>query len=339
MEKAPQIRTIGNASAEQKETAVRNLAKRLFNHFESLSTEEQEQLEKFEYPKSPKELACIDFANKETNSLMREAGVEPYDIPAENFHIVPSELYKKAAGEGGSATTYTTKQGILFDAEQFRGNAVLFGGVALHEALHLKAHLTIEVNEDSNDVDVTHYRQGVSIKALQKHGYTGEFHEHFRGLHEAIVAIHEKKSLSKLLELPELAKEKEWFLSDVAQTLKKEISQRKGVPEEDIIWVGENGKDDWEPVSYSKQRKVLEYVCSEIQKQFSDRYHNADKVFSEFLKSNFTGQLLHVARLVEKTFGEGSFRLLGNMDTDKSSGVLHLESLKKARMRQLRLKE
>jgi len=36
---------------------------------------------------------------------------------------------------------------------------------------------------------------------------------------------------------------------------------------------------------------------------------------------------------VEKTFGEGSFRLLGNMDTDEKSGVLHLEALKEARRR------
>jgi len=45
---------------------------------------------------------------------------------------------------------------------------------------------------------------------------------------------------------------------------------------------------------------------------------------------------LPIARLMEKTFGEGSFRLLGNMETSNESGILHLESLQKARARYLR---
>jgi len=56
------------------------------------------------------------------------------------------------------------------------------------------------------------------------------------------------------------------------------------------------------------------------------------------LKTHFTGRLLPVARLVEGTFGEGSFRLLGNMTTEKQSGILHLESFKKLRAKQIKLK-
>jgi len=59
-------------------------------------------------------------------------------------------------------------------------------------------------------------------------------------------------------------------------------------------------------------------------------------VYKVFLKAHFTGRLLPIGRLIEKTFGEGSFRLLGNMDTDDESGALHLESLEKARRRQIR---
>ena len=70
--------------------------------------------------------------------------------------------------------------------------------------------------------------------------------------------------------------------------------------------------------------------------KLADQYADADEVYKVFLKAHFTGQLLPIARLVEKTFGEGSFRLLGNMDTENKSGVLHLESLKKARMRQVK---
>lgn len=336
MEKGPEIRVIGNANAEQKDVEKKKIAQLLFNHFESLDADEREQLEKFEYPKSEKELACIDFANRETGELMKEAGVEPYDIPVENYHIVPLELYKKAGG-GGSGTAFTTMQGMIFNADHLRGSPVAFGDVAVHETLHIKGHLSVEVTDIEGKIDTRHYRRGVAIASSQRYDDSGKYHEHFRGLDEAIVATQEKKSLAKLLELPELLEEKEWLLSDKANELKKKIAREEGVLEEDIIWVGGKGKDDLKVVGYRQQREALDYACSEIQKQFSEQYQSKDGVFKEFLKSHFTGQLLPIARLVEKTFGEGSFRLLGNMASkDSSSGVMTFESLKKARARQLR---
>jgi hypothetical protein len=338
MEKGPHIRIIGGAPAEKKEQVERRLFQAFSNHLKSLSPQERELFEKFEYPKSEKELALIQFANEETSRLMQEAGIEPYDIPAENFHIVPSELYKKASGDTGTATTFYTKQGIIFDAEHFRDNPVYFGATTLHELLHLKAHFSVEVQGDTSEASETPYREGVTVRALQSHGHHGRYHRHFAGLHEGIVAETEKRLFSKLLDHPALAKEKEWLSSNEAKEMKKKLAIQKELPEDDIIWIGRKGKGDWETVWYVQQRGVLMYVCDEIQKQFPDQYQSADDVYKVFLDAHFTGRLLPIARIVEKTFGEGSFRLLGNMDTDQASGVLHLESLKKARARQTREK-
>jgi len=69
MEKGPEIRIIGGASADKKEQARKEFKQALFSHFDSLSPQEQEQFEKFEYPKSEKEITLINFANEETASL------------------------------------------------------------------------------------------------------------------------------------------------------------------------------------------------------------------------------------------------------------------------------
>jgi hypothetical protein len=338
MEKGPEIRIVGGASAEKKEQVKKEVEQALFSHFESLSPQEREQFEKFEYPKSEKELALIGFANEETSRLMQEAGIEPYDVPVDNFHIIPPELYKKVAGDNGTATAFITKQGIIFDAQHFRDNPVNFGAVALHELLHLKAHFSMEVQEEDDKVKKTPYREGVAVRALQSYGYHGKYHQHFAGLHEGIVAETEKRLLGKLLDRPELAKEKEWLISDEAKEMRKKLAKEEEIPEDDIVWVGKKEKDDLKTVSYLQQRNVLNYICAEISKQFPDEYQSADDVYKVFLNAHFTGRLLPLARIVEKTFGEGSFRLLGNMDTDRASGVLHLESLKKARARQTREK-
>jgi len=345
METVPQIRTVGSASTEEKENAKQELIQKLFSHFESLKPDEREQLEKLEYPKSPTELALINFNNKETDELMEQAGIEPYDIPIENFHIVPPELYKKTAGDDSVASTFTRKQGILFNAQEFRNNPVSFGKTVLHEMMHLKAHLSLEVtekddvkkeDEKENAVITNLYRRGVKAGSSQKHDDTGKAHEHFKGLDEAIIETQVKRSLLKLIDTPELSKEKEWLLSEKAQQLKNDLVDRKRIPKDDIVWIGEKGEDDWVGASYPKHREVLDYVCSEIQKQFPEQYHYKNDVFKEFLKAHFTGQLLPIARLVEKTFGEGNFRILGNMEVEGGSAILHLETLKKARGRQIR---
>lgn len=333
MEKGPKIRIVGGASDNKKEQAKNEIEQALFNHSESLPPRAKENLGKYEYLKSKTEVAIIDFANIETARLMEEAGIEPYNIPMENYHIIPSDLYKEVANENGNAETFYTKQLILFDAPDFKDNPVNFGAVALHETLHLKAHFSMEVQEENGEINKTPYREGVGVRALQSHGYHGKYHIHFFGLHEAIVSEAEKKLLNKLLDLPELKKEKDSLASDGAKELRKKLAEKKEILEDDIFWVDTN-KNDWEIIPYYRQREVLNYMCIEIQKQFPEKYQNVDDVFKEFLKAHFTGRLLSLARLVEKVFGEGSFRLLGNMDTSKESGVLHLESLKKARVRQ-----
>ena len=337
MEQIPGIRVVGNASPEKKETAVTEIQQVLTGHLESLTPEDRLRVEKFEYPKTDKERALLDFVNTETSRLMKEAGIEPHDIPQENYHILPPELYKESAKSNSGGIAFNVRKAILLDAKTVRANTVLFGSIALHETLHLKSHLSIEVaKEPEGKTKTTAYRVGVAVRALQRDGEHGRYHEHFRGLHEGIVAGTEKRLFKKLLEQPELEQEKEWLLSPEAFALRKELAEKKEISEEDIIWVDQTNKNNWETISYPRQRAVLDYICAEIQKQFPDQYSGAEDVFKEFSKANFTGHLLTIARLTEETFGEGSFRLLGNMDTDKVSGTLHLESLKKARARQIK---
>lgn len=338
MEKGHEIRVIGGASEEKKEEAKKEILNALFNHYESMSQEDIETMERLEYDKSEQDIRLIDFANRATNELMQKAGVSPYNIPVENYHIVPSELYQKATKNGsGIAVASHMKQGILLNAEYLRNKSVCLGATMIHETLHLKSHFSLEVEEEGEKIKKTPYRTGVTVQALQKYGFHGSYHDHFSGLHEAIVAETEKRLLPKMLDEKELVKQKEWLESEDALKLKNEIAAKEEIPVGDIFWVGKKGAKDWGRTYYLGQRNVLHYVCSEIQKQFADKYKSADEVYEEFLGTHFTGRLLPIARLVEKTFGEGSFRLLGNMETDNQSAVLVLESMKKARARILRM--
>lgn len=351
MREIPEFRIVGPASEAGKHKARRIIEDRFSKHQESLPPRHQELLRKFEYPKSPQEAELLDFANRETNRLLEELGAEPFDVPAQNCHIVPSEIYKQITDSEGAAVTVYNNQAIYFDAAHYRDNPVYFGASALHEMLHLKGDRAIEVEDapkkeeekptepgSEPQIRTNYYRTGIGVNAEYSLGHRGRFHRHFNGLNEAIVAETEKRLLDKLMEHPALAKEKAEFESEETRKFRGNLATHDEIPEGDIIWAKKVGPDRWRPtkLGYPRQREVLNYACEEIQKQFPEKYADADEVLKEFQRSHFTGRLMLIGRLVEKTFGEGSFRLLGNMGTDDTSGTLHLESLHKARMRKLR---
>ncbi len=72
-------------------------------------------------------------------------------------------------------------------------------------------------------------------------------------------------------------------------------------------------------------------VIQEIQKELPETYPDTDDVLEEFTKAFFTGRLMQLGKIVEQTFGKGSFRILGMMKDDRESPVEVLETLRKMR--------
>jgi hypothetical protein len=271
---------------------------------------------------------------------MKKAGVSPYNVSARNIHILPPDYYKREGLKDTIATTVPKYQAVTFDALYVRQNNVCFGNVIFHELMHLKSHFALEVGKprvDEKEPKKTEFRGGLGIKAAQKIISHGKYHEHFRGLNEALISSREKSFYEEMMKLPLFEKERDWLLSSKVQEIKKKIAKEDGVSEKDILWVRPDSKD-YEIISYPRQRAVLSFITKEIQKEFSEKYKSSDEVSSEFLKSFFTGRLLPVARLVERTFGEGSFEVLGMMGADQETAVSVLEYLKRARARCLKLK-
>lgn len=335
MKEIPQFRIVGNATEDQKNEEREYLRNALYHHYQTaLSEEDLEIIEKEEREKTKMELLLIDYANKETSSLMESVGAPSYDIPAENFHLLPPERYNQEERGESIATTYVRLQGSLMNDEYFKDCPVGFAKTVFHEMLHLKGRVSVEIEESDEKIHKTVYRHGLSANSAQKKNEVGDGHEHFRGLHEAVVADCEAKFMEKLLGLPLFSKERKRLDSQEVKDRIKELAKINKIPASDIFWVGENG-ERFVRVYYPKQREVFNYVCQEINKQCSQECPSVDDVKEEFLRSQFTGKLLPIARMVEKTFGKGSFRRLGDMTDDDNSAVQTLEALKGFRQRKL----
>jgi uncharacterized protein YejL (UPF0352 family) len=115
IEKGPEFRVVGNAPEDGKEYVKKEMLGRLHEqHLESLGPEKKDAIKQLQYEKSPKELALIGLANESTNALMEEIGVAPFNVPENNFHILPPDLYKEFFGSSTDAVASSPDQAIFY---------------------------------------------------------------------------------------------------------------------------------------------------------------------------------------------------------------------------------
>jgi len=331
----PYVRVVGNAPEEQKEQARERVRKALSDSKSVFPEKIKKQLAELEYPKSEEELQVIDFVNNTIKSELEDCGVKKQDIPdipAENYHIIPPELYVKLNDQGSNAAAFIDKQMMIFRADVVRANPFFFGSLAFHERGHIASSLKFEVNRSSmpDEFYASRYREGWSMRASQKSKKEGNSHSHFDGVHEALMTMLQKKMTPRLFELPMFSREKKFRESDEGKRAMKEISERYKVPEDEIIWFNPENTREGDFYSFQKQRQTLGYVFSEIHEQFPGK--SVEEIYKDFLNAHSTGRFMSIAHLVEDTFGKRSFRLLGSMGTDPNSAVMTLEILKIARL-------
>lgn len=336
MEKFSHFRAIGNATEKEKEEAIEELSSFLDkNNSIDSNGEKITELRAKERPKSPEELYLIDLANKETNKLMEDLGFQSFDIPRENFFMLPEDAYNQYGDHGGALTNYES-QIILLNADANSEHLVMSALTLFHETFHLKAAQVIQVskteNEPESEFEKNHYKIGWTTHSPAIKNKENTAHSHFSGLHEAIVANEEFKFLKRIMDIEFFSEFKKEMESDMVAMDRKEISESQKIPIDELYLINlENRK--YLSIVYSNQRKVLLYVCSEISKDTGIQEEDMQK---EFLRAHFSGSFSKLARIIEDAFGEGGFRELGNLGTDRDLAVNTLESLKKFRLRELK---
>ena len=330
MERIPGLRVVGGASESEKEESKTKLESVLYeDHLKTLADKDREDVKKKEIKKTPVILEAIEFANRYTNRLREGAEVEPYTIPDANYHVLPPELYQKAAGKDSAGIALYHHQAILLDVKPYKNDPIKQALVVVHETLHLKGHIALEVEEKGSEKITSLFRAGISANASQKHKDENKDHVHFKGLHEGIVGELEKRAVPEVLKLDSLAGEVKRLSERPAQNVIEKISTEKKVPIDDIVWVSKDGKE-YHTIGYKAQRDVLEYVCNEIYLN-SNVFSSVDEVYELFFNAQFNGELLQISRFMKDTFGEIGFRTLSNMGSENNSAVLCLETLKKLR--------
>lgn len=349
----PEVKVVGGLSPEEKKTQTEQESKKLRGflyeaHLSNIDDYRLRILQANEFPKSPEQRRIIEMVNEATNNLRKLAGVEPYNIPERNFHIVPDDLYGEIEEEsfGGetvnsSAMTIAGRQIMLFTSFA-RMHPIIFANEAFHETLHLKSPIILEEEKTNIQADSGEqkdilkkkcYRFGFEINSALKKDKTGKEHSHFSGLNEAFIALCEKHFTKQIIkEMAKKDEEMKWLGTNEAQELKEKIAAKGGFSADDIFWLFKDG-EKWAHLSYPWQREVLEYIISELHKVLPEEYPNEQAALVEFIKSYFTSKISLLAHSIEKVFGKGSFEVLGMMTSEKLSAILTLEYFQRHRHR------
>lgn len=324
MERLPNLSFVGDVSDKARKEKRKEYERFMIeDHRLRISQEEKEKLARHEVAKTPEEIRLFEFADSWGQKRQEICGATPYQFPVRNIFLLKPDGYNEMVG-GSGATGYVDSQRIAMVIQDNKYNLT---SKVFHEMTHCRGKIVVEIAERDQRVLGNTLRTGLTVHSTSTQNRRGESHKHLHGLEEAVVSQEEVYFSFALLDRPEFKELKRMMLSESGRAERERICDAKKLDNDDLLCFDPE-KKEYEIVGYSKQRKVLRYVCQEIAEAVNS---TENEVYFLFLKAHFSGHLLEIARLFEKTFGSGAFRRLGDMGTDSVSAVQTLEALKRMR--------
>lgn len=291
-------RVIGKASAAEKEKIL--LAGReLFDDqkFADLLDRERE--------KTQEELEMILLANEETNKIRKKYGLNDFDIPPKNIHVIRQEALLK---DETRANLRSVKQAMTIQEQSAKS---VFMEAIFHEMLHFKSYTAMQTLREK-ELGIDEYRLGLGVNTRDgRRGY-------FLNLNEAVTEELTKKYVKELFDsLPLFKEEMEQTKEIVAQYPEATTEDGEPLFNDDTFYARIEGEKIFtERYTYKKAREILNLLINKLFESNKDKFQNKEEIFEVFASGMMTGNLLPVGRLVDGTFGRGTLRKIGELDQD-----------------------
>jgi hypothetical protein len=205
---------------------------------------------------------------------------------------------------------------------------ILFMKKVFHEMIHFKSYNALQVTSGDRP-ELDEYRVGLAV-----HTRNGEI-KYFVNLNEAVTEELAKRFSGKLLNNPLFTEEIEKTRKVITKYPQAITDSGEPLFDTDTLYAEVNGKKSWgESVGrlfgaqekakrittggfvYQQERKILNTLIDKIFKRNPEKFREKKEVFEVFAKGIMTGNILPVGKLIEKTFGRGTLRLIGDLDTD-----------------------
>jgi len=236
------------------------------------------KIEEHEIEKTERDIFLIDFTQKAVDDYLKKySRKKNVIIPIENVHILEKGGVSKFTGGKINTGACSPKYGdIVVDRTEID---IDFSLVVFHELMHLKSYNSLQVTNGKTKEERTiqSFRGGFSVTTRDgKKTF-------FKDVNEAIVGFLTKKFFEEYIEKSDIFKDE--LTSQKEKKISFNLSRQK------------------------EMRDGMKYM-SDIYELNKNKY-SQEEIMDIFIDAGINGNLLKVARLIEETFGKGSFRILG----------------------------
>lgn len=285
---------------------------------------ESQSKDELEVEHTPELDLLISQINEKMEEFMAKYGVRSLEIPSRNIHIYDKskldpqrrkqieERYEKTG-----AFYVPIKQLIVLFRNYIPGNKLYFAESLIHEMMHANSFASVQkVKEGRAEIAKGEetLRLGVRRSGLEISTKAGRFLFFYinEAIIEELVIRFDRKYFS---EFPDLKQE----YDDRKEAIEAEAKRERKKESEILISGLEHRKKDAEgshevllrTYSYRDEREKLNQLVNDLYKKNKNEFQSPEDVFTLLAKAVLNGQLLPIARLIEKTYGKGSFREIG----------------------------
>lgn len=319
-------RVVGNISETEKKQILQDSEERFNDQvFKEMKDKERE--------KTPEELQIISLANKATNEIRRKYGLEDFDIPPDNIHVVTKEAWPR---EKGVAFYNSMMQGIAIREQSAK---IVFMKKIFHEMLHFKSYNALQITSGENP-EFDEYRVGLTV-----HTRDGK-KMYFTNLNEAVTEEMTKKFATKLFDNSLFTKESKQTKNIMIKYPGSVTASGEPLFSDDTFYAKIEDKESWSETvghksdlqekpkkmitkvfTHQQERKILNTMIDKIYERNSEKFQTRDEVFEVFAKGMMTGNILPAGRLIEKTFGSSTLRRIGELDQNIQAQETFVNSL------------
>ena len=275
-----------------------------------------ERIKGKEREKTAEQIELITAAISVVNQIREDFGYEKVVIPIDHIHVMPADTDTMPEYINGGH--HDVSGHILVRENQTQTQ---FLRILIHELIHKVSYQALQVINE----DLYAYRTGAEVtsrKSLRR--------RHLVGLNEALTESLTQEYISKLhvfehpLLVEESMKTKRILGNGTLEGLPQYVSSS------DVYQLAQDevsGETVAFFYSYPNYRHVVGHLITRIYEQHSHEFASREDVQKVFYDALFSGNLLEIGKLIDKTFGKGTFRRLSEITDDVQSTETFINSL------------
>lgn len=277
------------------------------------------EIQKVEQKPTPEEAATIQLVDHWTNALLKRYGIAPIHIPTQAVHILSYDNLPHGWETDVDGRFYSDALSIAIVRQP---GQYPFARINFHEMLHAKSRLTARFGDKHK---LLPKRLGLSItgRTIDNRNILPEY---FRWMNEAVTEELTKifvqacmragkwhteyQSTREILSQPDLPEDIKTNINNIFFASRRPHSFIDRFTKKST---GRKSTYEFQEYAYPEERVALNILISALYEKNRDQFQSREQVFDVFARTMLDDGLLPLGRLIERTFGRGSFKKIGSL--------------------------